>query len=538
MDDPTSRPAENGRYALSITEVGVYVKVYPPKNGGQPLHQSVILEELKKRNITLFLLPAIETAVQEAKGRPVLIANPLPPEPPPAVPAEIRVHIRPDRLRAFVDVILPPDASPVSAAQILQELQAARVVYGIDHAAIADLVDQGFGTGVCCARGKAPQDGTDAVLTYHIDIEAQGRPEEIDGDRVDFKNINKFLSVNADQLLLEKMPASAGIPGNDIFGNLIPAKHGKEIALPVGKNVNVKDKLKLLAAIDGQLHIAHGRVGVLPLLEIKSDIDYDTGNIDFIGSVLVHGSLQCGFSIKAGGNVEIRGSVSGGVIEATNILVHKGIQGMNRSQLKAREDISALFVENASLFAGKNVTVSDVVMNSSLFAGLKVAVIGRRGRIIGGRISAGEEICSKTVGNHTHLLTRLEVAGNPFLKDELDALRLSVTTFDSLYQESKRLLGYLNVRGRENLDAEKQARHEKLSTQCVVLEEQLLETKERIADIEALLKSLKPGIIRVADVIYPGTQVSIGRLTRTMTDALQHLSLYVHDGEIRISADY
>lgn len=536
MDDTAARTetAKDGRFVLSATEIGVYLKVYPPSNGGKQVTEEAVLHKLKQRQVSVFLLPEIKKALEEASGRPVLIGDP-----PPEAAADIRIQVRRDRLSVQLNVTLKENSPPISKALLLKRLSSAGIVYGIDHNALALLETAGQGSDVIVAHGMPPQKGADAVLTYHFDTEAQGRPEEIDEYKVDFKNINKFLNVCAEQLLVEKTVARPGVDGTDVFGNTIPSKYGRDLPLPAGKNtMKSEDGLKLLAASDGQLHFAHGRVNILPLLEIKDDVDFSSGNIDFIGSVLVHGSLQCGFSIKAAGNVEIRGNVSGGMIEAENIVVRKGIQGMNRSQINARSSISALFVENASLRAGKTVIISDVVMNSTIVSGVSVKVSGKRGRILGGHISAGEEICSKTVGNQVYLQTKLEVAGNPFLKAELDRAQKDLHNLCELQQESKRLFAYLDAQGTENLDAEKKERHARLSAQCIELEENIFELKERCTELKTMLKSLRPGIIRISDTLYPGVHVAIGRLSRKISDAWQHLSLYVRDGEICFSSDY
>ncbi len=536
MDDTAARsePSRDGRFVISATEAGVYLKVYPPSGEGRPIQKAEILKELKSRHVNVFLLPAIKTALAEASGRPVLIGDP-----PPEAAVDIRIQVRRDRLSVQLSIAPKENSPPVSKAFLLKRLNSAGIVYGIDHDALALLETAGQGSDVIVATGTPPQKGADAVLKYHFDIENQGRPEEIDEHKVDFKNINKFFNVCAEQLLVEKTAALPGVDGTDVFGNTIPGKPGRDLPLPAGKNtMKSSDGLLLLAAGSGQLHFAHGRVNILPLLEIKDDVDFSSGNIDFIGSVLVHGSLQCGFSIKAAGNVEIRGNVSGGTIEAENIVVRKGIQGMHRSLINARESISAMFVENASLRAGKTVLISDVVMNSTVVSGVSVKVSGKRGRIIGGHISAGEEICSKTVGNQVFLSTRLEIAGNPFLKAELDRTQKALHDLCALQQESKRLWTYLDAQGAENLDAEKKERYARLSTQCSELEENIFELKERCTELKATLKSLHPGIIRISDTLYPGVHVAIGRLNRKISDTWQNLSLYVRDGEICFSSDY
>ncbi len=66
---------------------------------------------------------------------------------------------------------------------------------------------------------------------------------------------------------------------------------------------------------------------------------------------------------RAGGNVEVRGNVCGAMVEATNITVRTGIQGMNRGVLRARELVVAKFIENATVYADQEIIVSNVIFH-------------------------------------------------------------------------------------------------------------------------------------------------------------------------------
>ena len=87
----------------------------------------------------------------------------------------------------------------------------------------------------------------------------------------------------------------------------------------------VVDENIIVADLDGQLVENNNKIIVDPTIEIKGDVDLSTGNIDFNGSVLIKGSVQAGFAVRADGDVEIRGTISGGNVEAKNIIVFGGI---------------------------------------------------------------------------------------------------------------------------------------------------------------------------------------------------------------------
>ncbi|TCL38574.1 hypothetical protein EV210_10346 [Anaerospora hongkongensis] len=525
-----SLPSEDGRYQITATDVGVFLSVWLPVNSGVPVAKAAVMKELAERNLVEYDSDFLSTVIKEATGTPVLIMNPVPAV---QLTSSIRVRVGLSRLEARMDIMVPPEAPLVTRAQLLDKLAAAGVVFGIDEEALTALTETRCAANVIVARAVPARSGENAYLKFYVDPDSQGRPEELEDGRVDFKEINSFLCVEEGQLLVEKIPATAGIEGIDVYGKPLPAKPGKDKPMPVGKNVIVVDDWRLYAAINGHLHIfLDKRINVLPVIVIDGDVDYNTGNIEFKGSVLVRGSIQSGFSVKAGGNVEVCDSICGGTVEAASIVVHKGIQGMNRGIVKARERIVANFIENAAVYADEEIVVSDAVMNSTLFAGSRIIVEGKRGLIRGGRISAGEVILAVTVGNKSGIVTELEVAANPFLKEELLSLREKIKKDELLYDELKLALTYLGSLDIQQLPAAKQEMHKKNETQFKAVIERMESMRQRITNIEMVLGSLKPGRIKASGTIYPGTKMAIGSAVKTLKDTLQFVSLYVQAGEI------
>lgn len=167
------------------------------------------------------------------------------------------------------------------------------------------------------------------------------------------------------------------------------------IPLPIGKNVEIRDELIVVSSVSGQFNYANRKISVLPIIEIKGDVDLSTGNVNFVGGVIVRGSVTEGFSVKAGENVEVHGSVCG-VVEGQNVFIKMGVQGsMHKGRILAEKNVVAKFIENAQVVAGEEVIVSEAILHSKVSAGKRIIVDGKRGMVIGGTITAGEEIRSK-----------------------------------------------------------------------------------------------------------------------------------------------
>jgi len=43
----------------------------------------------------------------------------------------------------------------------------------------------------------------------------------------------------------------------------------------------------------------------MPVYEVDGDVDYGVGNINFIGSVVIKGSIRDGFSVVAGSDIRL-----------------------------------------------------------------------------------------------------------------------------------------------------------------------------------------------------------------------------------------
>ncbi|MDF2565108.1 MAG: hypothetical protein K0Q53_1503 [Massilibacillus sp.] len=526
-------PKKDGRYQVTITDKEVFLCVWAPVNGGKPVLRGSILQELSERKLTDFDQAFVFNVIKEASGRPALIISSSSIEP----VRNISVKVRSNRLEAMIDISIAKDAPTATISQLADKLRDAGVVYGIDDCILATLTETRFAQNIVCARGIEPRNGEKAYLKYYFDADSQGRPEEQEDGRVDFKETNSFLCVEEAKLLVEKVPATPGVSGIDVFGKEILPKPGKDIPMPVGKNTICVDNWRLYAAIDGHLHVfLDKRINVIPIIVIEGDVDYNTGNIDFKGSVIVKGTVQPDFCVKAGGNVEVCGNICGGTVEANSIIVRNGIQGMSRGVIKARERLVVGFIENATVYADEDVIVSDFIMNSNVFAGSRVIIEGRRGLIRGGRISAGQVIRAATVGNKSGVTTELEVSINPFLKDELLKLRSEIQKDETLYEELDRSISFIRKQGVERLVAVKRERYKKNEAEFQALPERIEENRQRITNIENLLRLLKSGRIRVSDFIYPGTKISIGSSTKTLKDTLKYVSLYVQEGEIKFSS--
>lgn len=518
-------------YSITVNDSGVFITIHTLEEGAATVNEREIFEQLTKRGVAEYNRHLIIAAIKAAENQPVKVAEKPVPEPQPE--PEVQVVLSRDKMEASLEIVMPPRCSPLTMESVLEKIKASGIVFGIDDKAIQQAYDSP-GTRVICACGQQPVHGTNAQIKHHFTLAGKIRPQEKEDGSVDFKNLNLFTTVQQGDLLAEKIPATPGIPGVDVLGGNVVAKPGKDLLLPLGKNVSAAETNQIVADIAGQVLVINNKIHVMPVIEIKEDVDVSTGNIEFIGNVTVRGSVQPGFSVKAEGNVEIFGTISGGIVEGKNVVIKMGIQGMHRGYVKAKENVVAKFIENATVHAGVDIVVSDVVLHSRITAGKKVLVEGRRGLITGGTVMAGEEIRAKIVGTQMSTSTELEVGVNPALREEYQHIRREMKKVEINLEQAQKALNILRSMDQHTMSPEKREMLLKLTKAQFHLVGQAETMRTRMAAIEEEFEEMRTGRIKVADIMYPGVKVVVGTLVKPIRDVLKFVSLYAEDGEIKI----
>lgn len=137
----------------------------------------------------------------------------------------------------------------------------------------------------------------------------------------------------------------------DVFGNPLNPHKIRKKTLKYGKNIRISDdKLQIFSEVSGDVKLEGDMVFVSNSYTVAADIDASTGDIVYEGNVIVNGNVRTGFSIHAKGDIQVKGVVEGASLYAGgNIVLSRGIQGMNRGLLFAEGDVLTKFIESATV---------------------------------------------------------------------------------------------------------------------------------------------------------------------------------------------
>jgi len=520
-------------YCLEIEDDGVFLIVYPTSVNHATL-LNFIEEEINSRALEEVDFAKVQQACLN-KSTKYKIA---PTQEESKKDGVAIIEISEDEMEAIC-TLYPPlgDGKPVTKERLLKILESKNVVYGIDEDKINEIIKSGKTVRSCIiAQGLRMQRGKDASIEYNPSItEVNLKPKILDDGRVDFYDLGLIHNVVKGEVIARKIPAVPGKEGVTVTGKLLKPPPPKDIPLPRGKNTVVSDDgLTLMANISGHVEIRSGRICVFPVYVVPGDVDFSTGNIDFIGSVQILGSVRTGFSVNAVGNVEIIGTLEGGFITAGgNIIVKEGIVGQGRGSIKAGGSVYARFLENAQVEAGKDVLIGDSIMHSTVRAGDRIIVNGKKGKIVGGLCFAGLEIVAKVVGSTMAVATELEIGISSQDLNKFKHLSEKESEIkEQLENINSRLENLFDVKGSDQRiksqghDDEQIATRENLLHQLEVLQEE----KQKIL---SKLRLPDRGKIKIKDYVFPGVTIKFGTVCYTVREITRYICYYKQGDEIK-----
>jgi uncharacterized protein (DUF342 family) len=451
----------------------------------------------------------------------------------------VKVKISRDKMEATMELFLEGDVR-ITYEELRGILEENRITYGLDEELLREVAANPYlfvSEPLVIARGTPPIPGKDGQIEFLVQSSGKKGPQEREDGSVDFYNVLQLLNVKKGQLLAKKIPPVKGTPGRNVSGDEVPAKEGKEARFQIGKNVLLdQEKKHAYAATEGQVSITeNGKLNVLSVFEVKGDVDFSVGNIDFVGNVVVHGNVHPGFTIKAGGDIRIAGSVESATLQANgSIEIRGGIIGHHKGTVTAGVDVKAGFIQNAIVEAENDIVVSQVIMHSQVSAGHDVICKATKGLIVGGTIRAGEKVIAKIIGNAINTTTIIEVGANPALRDELQQLKKDIKQLTESVEKSDqglRFLDQLALQGK--LTPEKRAMQIKFTNAKLLAEKKLSQAKAKKSEIEEKLDGMEKARVECQGVIYSGTKLVFGNAIRFIKENHSKVVfLLAEDGQI------
>lgn len=309
-------------------------------------------------------------------------------------------------------VLLHEKQVPIPEEALFAALKENKVVRGIDYKTVKQICDGAVTSDiVVIAKGQTPKVGEDGRYEFFFDVDIKAKPVRLEDGSVDYQNAKWFELVEKDQTIVKYHPATFGENGYNIWGEVLPAKKGKEQTVLSGKGFAIlDDKCTYVATMNGKVDYKDGRIEINNVLALK-DVNLATGNIFFDGSIYIQGSVGDGITIEATKDILVDGFIGASTLKAGgDVILRQGNNAAGKGKVMADGSVSGSFFEGANVEAGENI-FANYCMNSHLDANDRIEISGRNGVLVGGVTCAGACVQAFNIGNAAGVATKL-IVGN------------------------------------------------------------------------------------------------------------------------------
>ncbi|MGX8796004.1 DUF342 domain-containing protein [Fusibacter sp. JL298sf-3] len=514
-------------FSLETDEEQVYLRI---RDVSLDIFQfNEVLKKYPQVKVTEF--KALKDAITQKTTQPVVIGK---------LSDRVTLEVSADEMSAHVKVNISEEELRADFgrvyAEVIDYIKNNGVTTGIIEDALVD--DIPVGKRVLIAKGIQPMQGEDAK--YHYYKIGNKTPKVNEDGSSDYYELDLIDNVKVGDWLGEKTCPTKGVGGMTVCGNPIPARSGRDYALKYDRKTvgefEEGDKIVLRALSDGAVAIKHDRITVENHLHINGNVDYETGNIDFDGSVTIEGTVEDNFKVVATGNIEIKGAQGVGAIDLIeskkgSVVIKGGINGKTRGQIIAKENIYVKFVNEALLSAGREVHIGKYAYDSQVKAD-KILLDPAKGKIVGGHIQAKHKIISGTIGNVQERETKVHVEGfeRGQIMAEHEAIKLKLNDIISAANRLKRKLEIFEQNA-DALDERAQNTYKALTLQYETLLDEIGGYYRKLKTHEDILRTRGDGEVKVHQKVYPKTLMELKKIQRQITQ-LMKCSFYVKGNNI------
>ncbi len=253
---------------------------------------------------------------------------------------------------------------------------------------------------------------------------------------------------------------------------------------------------------------------------------------------MIDGNVEAGVIIRAGRNIEIRGTAEAvNLFAGGDVILGRGIQGAQKAKISARGNIFADFIEHTVVAAGGTVQ-ANTILNSRISADEKVILTGKKGAIIGGYTHAAMGITATEIGNAAEVRTVVHAGSEKEVYQRFQEVRKKdaelTDKLKEIYEELEEIRKKLQsgaIKPMESLNI----RVKKMKQDLTALKAEQVENRKECKDIEELMARRQNAEIAVSGNIYRGTVVCFAQMQIPIEHNTCFMKYYQQRGMIESS---
>lgn len=377
------------------------------------------------------------------------------------------------------------------------------------------------------AEGTPVEHGKNGKVKYELNFNT-----EIDRTPDwNFRDIMSIPSVEMGQKLATLLIPTNGQEGIDVGGRKIKAIKGKPIVKKAGNNVVYREMDRSFYAVtEGQLSVNGRYIHVQPVFEVNETLSMKNGNLDFIGSIVIHGDVPAGYTVKADGDIKIHGMVEAAtLIAGGTIYISEGLAGQKKGFIEAKENINIGYINQGIVYSGNNLYVENSILHSECT--VKSQLFCQQGNIIGGYVSAGRSIEAKDIGNRLGTKTEILFGLDKSIDEQEEHLLAKKRELQQTAIKLATLGKKLEVQGNIH-DAKLRITMLRQQHSSNKAKAQLEEIDDKLQLLNAHLGSELEAKLVVRNFIYSNVSVSFGKYKRIMKSDCHFVQLSLNKNEI------
>ncbi len=448
------------------------------------------------------------------------------------VHSQIDISVNPNNSAAFVSFTKPSGGGlDVTAEQILDALNSKYISHGILEDDIRKAVElKRYDENICAAKWDPPVDGVDGDIKYFYKTDQAARPVENEHGEVDYKNLGLVRNITAGTPIASITFPTEGEPGTDITGKVVHQRQGVPAKYTVGAGTSLVDNdTQIVAAVDGNLVYKNGSFCVEETLLINGDVEVATGNVDFIGDIVIKGSVFEGFRVTSKRGITVNGTVTGAELSADGDIFVK--IGAINSTITSKGNVKLGFCENSKIRCEGNMESVSYV-GGEVFAGQKMIASGK-GVIMGGKYTALDGVEASVIGSDKYVKTEITLGNNAVLSKEKDTLEKAIAQMEDKADQLSKVLNTLaEIAKKAKLPPEREQLKAEALRSRLKLQQEVKKANKRIGEIEEALKLTQNLSVVCKRMMYPGVILRINNCVYSVNAVQNRVRATVDGGEI------
>ena len=444
------------------------------------------------------------------------------------------IAIDPPELQATLT--LWPDGSgvPFREEDIHDLLARLKLTVGIDAVLIREVIGRAIQTrgpveDVVIARGYPAVPGQGASLSFppiaRLRISGLGSQDPAD------ICVQRVVNVYAGESVAHYHALEEGLPGVTLRGVALPVGPVSDHVLKAGASVDWQG-CDITARTDGRLMIHAGYIEVEETLQFEGDLKRSFGDIDFVGSMVVGGSIEAGVNVRCAGDIAVGEAIVGATVYCGgDLTVGRGIGGADETIVEVRGNLEAEFAEKATLRVWGACHIRETFSASRLLCSADFTMTAGQGHFVSGSAAARDGMRLRRVGLPSGTKVRLSAGRDGLAKARCDELAEIIARLEERHvriEEIEQQTGPM-TRIYQALTVAKQEEIELLLEQLPRLRASLQETREEYERLEKRLLPRFDTEITVLGRVHPDATIEFPLQGTQITKVLDAVTFRSHD---------